>query len=451
MSRALFIHVPRITGERREIMVMPQGLIPLASICEDAGVTTRVIHAGLAGLDDARSLAALVGKYEPGLIFLPVHWHQQAGATVEAVSLLSKKLPGVPMVAGGLAASVFAGELMGLAPGLAAVIRGDGEAAVSRIARFLARDAQVDWAKVPNAVWRGRDGVVHDNGITFVLSRRGASKLRHARFDLMIHPGEYIGAGMSADFYGPAFHYSPGRGCTYGCSFCGGSRISQTTVTGRSGYFFYGAGKVIRDLLEARSFGLESWRVSFDPGRRRDEWLRLARAINREGMRWRMVFDAWSPPSQGLTPALASIAMPGSVVVLSPETGNQRLRMRLKGPFHSDADYEAAAEEAVRHGFGVHLFVSAGLPGEKIRDVELTAAMVRKFRKWYGASVTACQMELNPGSRMHVSPKRHSVRLSRFRLADFINPRDPVGYQSDGFSTEEIMEAITRLQAEAGE
>ena len=145
---------------------------------------------------------------------------------------------------------------MKLAPGLAAVIRGDGEAAVLTMSRAISAGRVVNWAKVPNAVWRSSDGAVRDNGITFVLSGRGAARLRHARFDLMLHPEEYNGAGMPADLYGPAFSYSPGRGCTYGCAFAAALGSRRQSLRGAAGTFFTGPGRLSGTLGKRAVGGL---------------------------------------------------------------------------------------------------------------------------------------------------------------------------------------------------
>ena len=456
MRSMLLVHVPRITGDRREIMVLPHGLVALAAIADRLGVPAQIAHAGLGGLDRDEVLLAHAAARAPAAVLFTLHWHQQAAATLRAIGLFARRFPQTPIAVGGLAASIFVHELLDCAPGLAAVIRGDGEAAVSAIARQVRAGRPVSFAGGPNAVWRDPGGAIRDNGLSFLLEARGAARLEHARFELLAHPREYLGARLYADFYdppggvsphayGPAFYYNPGRGCTYGCAFCGGSRISQMLTCGRIGYFFYGTRKVLRDLAAARAWGLSTWRVSFDPGRGRTEWPALLRAVARAGMRWRLVFDAWTPPPPAMIETMAGAALPGSVLVLSPETGNEELRKRLKGASHTDALYEESIAAARAQGLGVHLFVSAGLPRETARDVEATASMVRRLRARHGVEVTARARELHPGSRMFLHPKRHAVRLLRRSLREFLTGEHPVGYETAAFTEQGIMAAIAAL------
>ncbi|MBI5526849.1 MAG: cobalamin B12-binding domain-containing protein [Deltaproteobacteria bacterium] len=460
MSAILFVHVPRITGGRREIMVMPQGIIPLAGIADNHGVPARIMHTGLGGLDHDKALLAHTASLGPSVILFTLHWHQQASATIRAISLFASRFPGTPIIAGGLTASFFAHELLALAPGLAAVVRGDGEAAVATITQQVKAGRQISFERVPNAVWRDARGGVRDNGISFALDARRAARLEHARFDLLTHPREYLGARLYADFYdppggvsphsyGPAFFYNPGRGCTFDCPFCGGSRSSQATNCGRKGYFFYGLKKIVRDLAAARRWGLTTWRVSFDPGRRRTEWPAIFRAVAHAGNRWRIVFDAWTPPTPAMIDAMAGTALAGSVLVLSPETGNETLRVTLKGASHTDARYEESIASARRRGLGVHVFVSAGLPRETKRDVGRTEALVRHLRTRYGVEVTACPMELDPGSPMFLRPERHSVRLLRRSFEDFMGPKHAVGYETSVFGEDEILANVRFLQETA--
>jgi radical SAM superfamily enzyme YgiQ (UPF0313 family) len=217
------------------------------------------------------------------------------------------------------------------------------------------------------------------------------------------------------------------------------------TACGRIGYFFFGRAKVVRDLAGARARGLSEWRASFDPGRRRDEWPVLLAAVARAGLRFRISFEAWTPPPPALVDAIARAALPGSRLILAPEIGNEELRCALKGAAHTDALYEEAIAAARGRGIAVRAWVTAGLPRETARDVEATKTMVRRLRERHGVEVRARLPALAPGSRLFLHPRRHAVRLLWRTLREALRADHPVGYETSSLTEEAIVAAVGEL------
>jgi radical SAM superfamily enzyme YgiQ (UPF0313 family) len=438
-------------------MVMPQGILSLAALAESCGVEARVIHTGLGSFSAPEKLNDFINCWKPDLVFCSIHWHHQVAASKSTLTRLSREFPELPIVAGGLTASFFAREAMDLMPTISAVVRGDGEASVGSICGQLANGEVVKYEGIPNIVYRGVDGRVKENPISYVLNTSESAGLEHARFELLENRKEYLNSRLYADFfdppggvsphaYGPAFYYNPGKGCSFACAYCGGSRSAQLETSNRIGYFFYGLKKIVRDLRGASRVGLETWRVSFDPSMDSRHWLEIMSALKKQGMKWRFVFDTWAPPSTSLIDALADCALQNSVLTFSPECGNESLRSRLKGWKYSNKALEDSIKAARKRDLGVHIFVSAGLPGETQNDVDSTIELVKRLRECYNVEVTACPMELDPASELFCKPKKWRVRLLRKSLNDFASDEHPIGYETEYFREQEIFSSVSRIQ-----
>ena len=100
--RVLSLHIPRLSEHKREIMVMPQGLISLGALAESCGVEARIVHTGLGCFSASEKLGDFIDGWMPDLIFCAIHWHQQAKPSASTLAWLSCEYPEIPIVVGGL-------------------------------------------------------------------------------------------------------------------------------------------------------------------------------------------------------------------------------------------------------------------------------------------------------------------------------------------------------------
>ncbi len=452
-----FLHVPRWSAERREIMVMPLGLPALANLLADRGRSCAILHLGLEReADPSFSLTAWLQHHQPRIVCLSLHWHPQTRAVIDTAERVRTALPDSRILVGGLTASVFARELAESVRCIDGVVRGDGEVPLIEAVR-VAIDGHGSWERVPNLVWRDARGVVRDNGLTWALDAGFSASLRHGDLQLLQHLDRYLARPLYADFsegsadaqgYAGAAYLNAGRGCTASCASCGGASQSQRDICRRTGLLLYPIDKLVRDVREAAHHGATTLRVSFDPPAARAHNTRWFDAIDAQRWRPRLVYDCWYLPTIPLLDRMARTFAPGSLVVLSPECGSERLRQRIRGLPFRNASLLRAVRAAEARGLRVHCFFSAGLPGETPDDLDETARLIQRIHEETSAAVSVCPMFLDPGSPVFREPERWGVRLVRKTLGDFYDskgiPEGP-GYETDHFDERGILEACRRL------
>lgn len=454
---ALIIHVPRFSEGRREIMVMAAGLPALANLLTDEGFSIEILHLGIESeVQRGFSLQRYLLTHRPRLVLLSLHWNQQTRPVLDVVEKVRRWLPEARIILGGLTASVFAEDLLSSLPSIDGVIRGDGEEPLKVLARaVLERRGNIH--DVPNLVWRDSGGEVHQNSRWWVIDAETAGKMRHGNLERLRHHKAYLERALYADFspgvegsegYPRATFLNAGRGCLSRCICCGGAASSQMITSGRESVVFYPKEKLLRDVGDAYAQGARTLRTSFDPpGSRRHikAWLGQMRA---DGIELRVIYDLWGLPTAGLLDAIAACSKERSMVVYSPECGSEHVRRIVRPRSFSNAQLLRSVHDAEERGVDVHIFFSAGLPGERPNDVDQTARLIESIRQQTGASVSVAPMFIDPASALWCEPERFGVRLLRRTLQDFYDwtgRSDGPGYETEHFDEGEIVVAVQRL------
>jgi radical SAM superfamily enzyme YgiQ (UPF0313 family) len=464
---AIFLHVPRFRGERREIMVLPTGLPALANLLADEGRQVELVHLGIESdlgsrsVGERFSLRRHLEARDPRLVLISMHWNQQVRPVIDVAQRVRGWLPEARIVLGGLTASVFAEDILGSLPFVDAVVRGDGEEPLRLLARVWL-DGRGSLSEVPNLLWRDREGAVHRNDRTWVLDEATAGRLRHGDLSLLCHHAEYLERALYADFsqgtdvprgYARAAYLNAGRGCPRGCLGCGGSGVSQWETSRRLGSLLYPLEKILRDVREVRQLAAEVLRTSFEPPGSQAHILSWYRAIAAEGLDFRLITDLWELPTVELLETIHSCFSGGAIVILSPETGSETVRAKVRSPgFTNDALVRGLLEAEAR-GLETHCFFSAGLPGESRAQIDETARLIERVRRETKAGVSVTPMTVDPASPLWLEPDRFGVRVVRRGLADFYDERGlpgGPGYETEEMTEGEILDACNGLLAVAG-
>lgn len=464
MSRldALFLHVPRFDGERREVMILPLGVPSLANLLADGGRAAAIVHLGIEReLDPKFSLQRLLRTTQPRLVLLSLHWNQQTRTVVDVAHRVRAWAPDATLVLGGLTASVFAREIVGSLPFVDGVVRGDGEAPLLALARVVI-DGEGSLGDVPNLTWRTADGAVRENPHSWVLDAATAGRLRHGSLALLRNRDAYLSRSLYADFsegapgsegYPWATFLNAGRGCPRSCATCGGAAESQRITCGREGFVLYPTEKLVADTRAAVEEGARVLRTCFDPPGSRDAIRLWFEGLRAEGLRLRTLYDFWYLPARAFLADMARTFEPRSVAVYSPECGSEAVRFRIRAFPFTNRRLLQAIREGEDAGLDVHCFFTAGLPSETPADVDETARLIERIQRETRAAVSVAPMFVDPASPVFLDPERWGVRLHRRTLRDFYDgkglPGGP-GYETEWFDERGILAACNRLLAVAG-
>jgi radical SAM superfamily enzyme YgiQ (UPF0313 family) len=473
--KTLFLHVPKFNnyyrpmGDFMWINYMPMGLLAIADHVRRHGHDVEVVHLGVEWVENPgfRVDETLEGRPEIKAVGMSLHWHHQSYDVIEVARRIKELRPGIFIFLGGFTASFFHQEIVRDYPMIDAVVRGDGEVPVLALLDAIKGNRGLE--DVPNLTWREGDAV-NGNALCYVGDERTASNLNYTNFSLLRNAPTYIryiglpfffakGFTKEQNFRrftirSPMLPVPVGRGCPFNCSWCGGSHVpQQKRISGRTGFFYRSHDSVIQTVREGLAAGYQTMHTATDPEpATQDYFIELWRRIRREGIETDWMFECNGLPSDTFIDEFhRTFPGPDSIIALSPESGNEGLRMRNKGPAFTTAALLKKMDRIDRAGISTEIFFTYGIPGENEALLEDTISLRRVLMKRYRhiRGLRTLAIEIEPGAPWQLDPGRHGIVTNRRDFRDFYNAHadhDGGTYTSFGYYIPDYFERPLDLQ-----
>jgi radical SAM superfamily enzyme YgiQ (UPF0313 family) len=448
MGEILFLHVPK-SAAKPDIMFIPLGTVALANFLKQKGLDVKIVNVFVEKkLDNNFDAVEYAEKNSFKLICIPLQWHFQTYDVIETARKIKEKIPDSKIVLGGFTASYFAEEIIKEYPFIDFVVKGDAEIPLLNLAEGKEK------SEIPNLVWRKNEVV--SNPQTYKLDKQMLESLSFTDFSLISNFEEYNKLALPRKEKENTwfFVYNPGIGCSVNCSFCGGSCVSQERINKRHGAMFVDAEIALRELgkLSEKSVGV--WCAAFDPEHDREYYARLFRRIQEEGLKMRCKFEAWSLPTKEFIDEFKKAFADGSEILISPETGSEKVRKLNKGFYYSNDELVETLKYMGEKQVNARLYFTAGLAGETKEDFVQTLVLVNKIRTEFPkVPIHAMPIEIEPAAPLYMDNEKYGVKTSRKSIKDFYNvhqKQSSVGYSTEHFSEEDIPEIVNLVRA-AGE
>ncbi len=426
---ALLVHIPKgfasLDWRNNYINIMPMGLFPIANYANALGHRVNVTNLSRYASRD-RALDILferIGQTDARVIGFSLHWHLSALDVLFAISKVKERLPHVHTVIGGISASVYARQFMERAPGLDGVIQGDGERPFAVLLDAIESSGE-EWGQVPNLWWRECGEIVF-NGVTYVASQEEYSALDFDINKSMFDVEEYV-AGRSLfdamagnyetvteiDISERPFFVNIGRGCSYNCVYCSGSRSVFEEFFGRQELCIRSSASVVRTFLDAYELGFRLFHICFDPrfpGKEKfyaDVMSGLSSVLN-DG---RLLFELYELPSRDFIANCAE-TFSHTTLVYSPCFFDENLMRRYKGYHYSSEEMEESLNLCGEFSKVSAFVYYAITPLESFgtKDIARYVERMKCLRERYGCKVSAMPVMAEPGSPWLLRPNDFGV------------------------------------------
>ncbi|HVY61705.1 MAG TPA: radical SAM protein, partial [Planctomycetota bacterium] len=399
---------------------IPMGLFAIADALERAGHRVRIVHRELERrVDPGFQLGHIAARDGAALVGIAAHWSHQSLAAVELAAEVRRVVPDAFIVAGGLTASAFPGEVLERVPEIDGVVRGEGEAPMVALAGELERAARAGIAPalevVPNLAFRGADGRPRLTPMSYVARGETLGQLRFARADLLARRLDYMALDLfPGRLRPPVFLLCTGRGCSVNCTACGGGRVAHEALASRDRAIFRPIDSVVRELADVARQGYRSFYVCNDPKPNGPYFLELFEALARAGIarEFDLGFGCWGLPDRRFLEA-ARAAFPSVFLEISPETADEALRKRVRGFWYTNAELEAALAHVDELGIAAEVYFGFGNAGETAADFRATRTyaleLARRRSTRIGVNVLA--LSTDPMSPLARDPEGHGLVL----------------------------------------
>ena len=391
------------------------GLPSIRQYLRNAGVAAEILCIPPTAI---HSLADEIARHKNlRLIGISMHWHPQAPVSIKIAELL-RALPErrhVSIVFGGMTASYFAEDLIRM-PFADFVVKGDGELPMLLLFRSLTGSG-TPLSSVPNLYYKQGGEVIRSREIYCIDDETLASLERQ-----VIEGGEWFARTRSV--------LSVGRGCDYACIACGGNRHGLPRWGNRNAAMRRQRGSIkasIKTLLSRdvrRLFLLHDYDGQFET---------LGECLGDFDLSSldALAVDAWGLPRiENLKRAFSGTKPGGDLVVtleLSPESGCEETRARVRSCSYSNADLTAFLDHVFSHYKMIRIVLcfSYFLPGSDKHN-RATRSFIHLLTSTYLRQIIENRLQIqfwplstDPGSSIQqdlVAGLDHDVRT----LADYM-------------------------------
>ncbi len=246
------------------------------------------------------------------------------------------------MLLGGFTASYYAEEILNDFDCVDFVIRGDAEIPLREIVARHATDKA--YREVPNLAFRNK-GSVFLGPVSYVADESMLNGISYTDFSLMKDYRVFVEffsrsmnvTGLSLRSqrlltgWDKSYPVFLGRGCSYNCSYCGGSREAQQIINNRSAVCMRAVSTVLDSLRDLERFGFECAYLAFDPlpvEESEEFYAALFDGIKRLGISINLEIERFSLPTPGFIRKFGQSLGKGSFITLSPNSHSEDIRKK---------------------------------------------------------------------------------------------------------------------------
>ncbi len=369
-KKALFPGAYGVTAEQVQFTKPPIGMLSIAEYLDRHGYKVVLDNLGdrMVSDPDFNALEHL-GKLSARVYAVGMHFQQHAPGAVEVARLLKEYHPDAIVLAGGLTATRFHEEIIREYPFIDAVIRAEAEKPMLAFMRGLDQHGAV--TATPNLTFR-ENGEVK---VTELLpASRNIDEYDLTRLDLLEPQTSVFAPGIP-----PRWSLEVCRGCTFGCTICGGSAYAYKTYLGMNKPAMRSPEKIIEDIRKLNARGITFIGLYQDPRMGGETyWRELMTLLRDEKLDiYRLSLDLLSPASEDFVKAVAETRRP-VIFHICPDTGSDEVRKKL-GRQYTNEELLSTIELSHSYGIPVTTFFSVGLAGETRESIEETKALWKKL------------------------------------------------------------------------
>jgi B12-binding domain/radical SAM domain protein len=438
MYDLIFLHAPSVYDfrERATLWGPISDLVPSTPVFDmyPIGFATMLAHLQRGGYQvRIANLAARMvrsERFDPDTFLaslgarafaIDLHWLPHAHGAIEVARRSKHYHPDTPVIMGGYSATYFHQELIGN-PCVDYVLRGDSaEVPLAQLMAHITDGSEP--TDVPNLTWKGRDGMVHVNPLTYVPDCLDHLGLDY--YDVVRSVVRRVDLKNAVPFSHwleyPIMASLTAKGCTQGCVICGGSAFASQHLSRRRRPAYRSPELLAEDV---RRMGKLSRAPVFLLGDLRQAGMDYARRFLHaiQGYRGPVIVEFFTPVDRGFAEDLAA-ALPNFIVEFSPESHDPQVR-RASGKLYSNEGIEATIEACLASGARrFDLFFMIGLsqqtPASALETVDYCRHLLTRFDDGRLIPFTSPLAPfLDPGSLAYEEPERHGYLRHAHTLED---------------------------------
>ena len=270
-------------------------------------------------------LTHYLNAFQPTHVGLIFHWQETAEGFLWAGEQIRAHDKNLKILAGGFTAGYFGENLLQRCDFLDYVVKGDPEKPLE----LLLNNAEP--VEIPNLIYRTPSGI-SANPVSFHADQKMLSDISFSDLSALFDYERYLHE-INKKLGFPLFI---GRGCSYSCQYCGGSKSSFRSHSGRTKPVARSIDSIIADLKRLKGF---TQKIYLCYENDRDYVKSLFQAMKKEEdlvKVFQLHYGAWKLPDEEFLELYQDLfifpEVNKSVLELSPEVFDDASRKKIKHP-----------------------------------------------------------------------------------------------------------------------
>jgi B12-binding domain/radical SAM domain protein len=433
----------------------PLGFTTMAEYLERHGYKARIVNLAVLMLNrPGFDVERAIREMDPVAFGIDLHWMPHAHGSIEIARICKRHHPDTPVIFGGLTSSYFHEEVASY-PCVDYVLRGDStEEPLRRLMSAIRGHGSV--ADIPNLTWKGADGSINVNELSWVPADMDDISLDYS-FAMrgVIRYRDMMGSVPFKDWLSyPVCASLTCRGCTHDCVTCGGSASAFRNHFGRDRVAFRDPELLVHDITHIQKYIPGPIFVLNDFLQAGPDYIEaFVRGLGRIGLRNPIGFEFFRPPEEDFY-AFLDEHLPDYSVEISVESHDDAVRAAFGKGHYTTEQVEESIRAALRNGCKrFDLYFMTGIPTQTAESVLETGEYVKGLYDRTGNDarllpfISPMAPFLDPGSKVFDDPGKYGYTLKAHTLEEhrqlLLEPswRHIMNYESDAMTPGELVES----------
>lgn len=411
----------------------PIGYLSLLTYLVKKGFKVRLVNLAANMLINPKcNVEKILNELEADIYGIDLHWLTHVQGAIEVAKIVKEMHPDKKVVLGGLSSTIFWREILENYNIIDFILLGDTTEIPMEMLLENVTENKNFLESIPNIAWRGNNGKINCNDITFV-----PKSLDKFSIDYGIVMREILGrniflslpfAKFISEPIGASISY---KGCIHNCITCGGSKFSYScffkrdTLGVKSPEKIFEEVKSLSDYMKIPIFMLGDLQLL---GVKKIET--LTQLLSEEKLDNTLLFEFFYPPSKKILSIIRKAA-DNVIIHLSPETQDEDVRYAFGKTYDNNQLFKFISNVLELEVDRLDLYFMTGLPKQDYASaiqipefIEQVLSRFHNVRKFNFFSAPLAPF-LDPGSKVFTNPRNYGYNL---RLKNITEHKDEVNF-----------------------
>ena len=382
----LYIHSIKnpLKEVKQKYNYMPVGIIGILNDLKNRGIQVIGINYGIEKeVNPDFNIDELLKSIEYKVLLTDLHWYEHSFGAMYVVKQSKNIKPKIPTVIGGYTSTIYAEEIIENFTEVDYIVTGDSDLPVRMLVDYLLKRNKVSLEDIPNLVYRQGEEKCKS---TKSWVQTSLDEIDFVNTDCFEHE-EYIPYVSTAGVNRKTSErwICIARGCKFNCAYCCGAKDNMKDLFGRCDILLRSPKKVALDFWELTEKNIYHISPSHDFQMFGKEYYKsVFEEIRKLNIKPGLYLECFQLPTKDfIDEMIKTFDKKRLILVISPISGNERVRKENGKIFSNDALYETVSY-LLKNNIAMQLYYTENIYGETEEEFMDTYFQMKYLRMMFG-------------------------------------------------------------------